>query len=94
MAEVEDLSTLRTFRFIRDFIAQNGFSPSHREIARGTYVAATTMITYLTRLEVYGWIVREYNIPRSIRIGEYAPDDSTFERLWQQAIQAEEDKAS
>lgn len=92
MTDELEVSTLQVFRFIRDYIREHGIAPSQREIGRGAFIATTTMILHLTRLEMRGWLYREYNIPRSIRIGEQAPDDATFEVLWHEAIEAEDKK--
>lgn len=94
MTDALDLQTLQVFRFIRDYIRNNGMPPSQREIARGTFMATTTMIVHLTRLEMRGWLHREYNIPRSIRIEEYAPSDEEFNKLWQELLEAEEEGES
>lgn len=83
--DMEDVSTLTVFRFIRDFIEKKGFSPTHREIARGAFLSPTSVVTHLTRLEAHGWIVREFNIPRSVHIGEYAPTEEAFDILWESA---------
>lgn len=85
MADNEEIYTLKAFRFIRDFIRQKGFSPSQREIADGTFLSPTTMLIYLAKLEAWGWITREYHIARSVRIGEHAPSDEKFAKLWQDA---------
>jgi hypothetical protein len=34
----------------------------------------TTVYSHLGILEGKDWIVREYNVPRSIRLGVHAPD--------------------
>lgn len=94
MSDTLDIYTLRVFRFIRDYIRQHGIPPSQREIADGTFMAATSMVIHLTRLEMRGWLSREYNIPRSIRIEELAPDDETFEAMWQAAIEVDERQTS
>jgi len=94
MTDALDLQTLQVFRYIRDYIRNKGMPPSQREIARGTFMAATTMIVHLTRLEMRGWLHREYNIPRSIRIGEFAPSDDKFEELWQEMLEAEDEGES
>lgn len=86
MTDTFDIQTLRVFRFVRDYIRQHGIAPSQREIAQGTFMATSSMIIYIIRLEMRGWLHREYNIPRSIRIGEYAPDDGAFQKLWELAI--------
>jgi len=91
MTDSLDPQTLRVFRFVRDYSREHGIPPSQREIADATFLAATTMVIHLTRLEMRGWLYRDYNIPRSIRVGEYAPSDEDFDTLWQEALDAEDE---
>jgi DNA-binding MarR family transcriptional regulator len=65
---------MQIYEFIRDFIDENEFAPSLRDIASGCYMAQSTVTYRLAKLEAKGWIVREFGIARSIRLGEYAPD--------------------
>lgn len=89
MTDSLDPQTLRVFRFVRDYSREHGIPPSQREIAQATFMAQTTMVIHLTRLEMRGWLYRDYNIPRSVRSGEFAPSDEDFEELWQEALNAE-----
>lgn len=66
--------TRQVYEFIRDFHRREGFSPSLREIGEGCYVAHTTALTHIARLEGMGWVTREFLKPRSIRLAEFAPD--------------------
>lgn len=91
MTDSLDPQTLRVFRFVRDYAREHGIPPSHREIAEATFMAQTTMVIHLTRLEMRGWLYREYNIPRSIRVDEFAPSDEDFEGLWQEALDTEDE---
>lgn len=91
MTEILDLQTLMVFRFVRDFIRERKMPPSHREIAEGTYIATTTMVIHLTRLEMRAWLYRDYNIPRSIRLGECAPTESQFDEMWEAALIADDE---
>lgn len=91
MTEIIDLNTLMVFRFVRDFIRERGMAPSQREIAEATFMATTTMVIHLTRLEMRAWLYRDYNIPRSIRIGECAPSDSQFDKMWDAALAADDE---
>ena len=93
MTDPLDLQTLRVFRYVRDYIREHGIPPSQRKIADATFLATTTMVMHLTRLEMRGWLYRDYNIPRSIRPGDYAPTDEDFETLWQSALDAEDEKS-
>ncbi|MGB7338376.1 MAG: hypothetical protein WBC91_05750 [Phototrophicaceae bacterium] len=94
MTESIDLETLRVFRFVRDYIRENKIAPSQREIAKATFMATTTMVIHLTRLEMRGWLHREYNIPRSLHLGDLAPSDEKFDVFWQTALEVDEEKTS
>lgn len=91
MTDLLDPQTLRVFRFVRDYNREHGIPPSHREIASATFLATATMVIHLTRLEMKGWLYREYNIPRSTRVGELAPSDEDFETLWKEALDTEDE---
>lgn len=93
--DLADVTTLTVYRTIYKYIREEGFSPSHEEMAQGSFISKTTLVTHLVRLEAHGWIVREFNIPRSVRLGEFAPkpDSDTFITLWDTA-QASIDEAS
>ena len=69
-----DPTTRDVYEFIRDYLEEEKRSPSVREIGDGCYVGHTTILTHLARLEGMGWIEREMNMARSIRLGERAPD--------------------
>lgn len=94
MTDTIDIETLRVFRFVRDYIRENKIAPSQREIAKATFMATTSMVIHLTRLEMRGWLHREFNIPRSLHLGELAPSDEKFEKLWQIALDADDNDAS
>lgn len=66
--------TLQVYEFIRTYWQETGMSPTLREIATGCYASPSTIMRHLDRLEGMGWIMREMSKPRSIRIGEHAPD--------------------
>lgn len=66
--------TWQVYYYIRDFHRREGFSPSLREIGEGCYIAHTTALNHIARLEGMGWVVREVQKPRSIRLAEHAPD--------------------
>ncbi|MEL6407719.1 MAG: hypothetical protein AAFV98_20450 [Chloroflexota bacterium] len=85
--DLADVTTLTVYRFIYEYTQKKGFSPSHKEMARGAFISPTTLLTHLVRLEAHGWIVREFNIPRSVRLGEFAPDPEAdlFADLWEAA---------
>lgn len=69
-----DSDTLRVYEYVRDYLRLNRLSPTLREIADHCYLAHSTASFKLSKLEAKGWIMRELNMPRSIRLGEQAPD--------------------
>lgn len=73
MTEIDTL-TQGVYDFIVGFIRDSGYSPTLREIGTGCHMAHTTVYNHLGKLEGKDWVVREYNVPRSIRLGEHAPD--------------------
>ena len=73
MSEIDSL-TLAIYDFIVAYIREKGFAPSLRDIGRGCHLAHTSVYGHLGILEGKGWIAREYKVPRSIRLGEKAPD--------------------
>lgn len=56
------------YLFLVNYIYENGFSPSIREIAGGCFVNVATVIRYLDILEAIGRIERTAGKARSIRI--------------------------
>lgn len=68
-----DENTKRVFRFIWDALHDRHLSPTLREIGDGCFIAHTTVSNHLARLEGMGWIERDFNKPRSIRLGPNAP---------------------
>lgn len=66
--------TQAVYDFICDYLRRKQMSPTIREIGQGVYLGHTTVWGHLSKLEGMGWIVREPGIPRSIRLGELAPD--------------------
>lgn len=73
MPEIDPL-TQAVYDYIAQYIRNERRSPTLREVGTGCHVSHTTIITHLARLEGMGWIEREYGTPRSIRLGELAPD--------------------
>ena len=64
----QTLDTL--YCFIHDFIQDNGYSPSLREISKGCYLGRSTVLRYLDRLEARGRIQRVDGKARSITLKE------------------------
>ena len=60
-----------TYQFIIDFIKENGYSPSYREIANGVGCALCTVVSRLEKLVEFGMIEMKANVPRTIRIAKY-----------------------
>jgi SOS-response transcriptional repressor LexA len=83
LSQHEEARTLEVFQFIRDYIEEKGFSPALHEIGTGCLMSKGNLPSYLGRLEGWGWIVRDYKIPRSIRLGAEAPSKEAFDKLWE-----------
>ncbi len=60
-----------TYQFIIDFIKENRYSPSCREIANGVGCALSTVVGRLKKLVEFGMIEMKPNAPRTIRIAKY-----------------------
>jgi len=69
-----DELTWRVYFFIRDYLREHRRPPTLREIGAGCYSSHTSILRHLDKLEGLGWIEREPNMPRSIRLGPRAPD--------------------
>lgn len=69
-----DTVTLQMYEYIRDYLLAYRLSPSIKEVADHCYLAQSTASYKLAKLEAKGWIVREIGVPRSMRLGENAPD--------------------
>ncbi|CAG0994087.1 hypothetical protein ARNL5_03481 [Anaerolineae bacterium] len=63
-------STEQVYAFIRDYIGQNNFAPSVRDIAKGCYLSVSAVLRHLDRLEAWGHITggRRHSL-RSGRVG-------------------------
>ena len=54
---------------IVDYIKQNGYAPTVREIGKIVGLKSTSTVhTYLKRLELKGFIERKENCPRALRV--------------------------
>ena len=58
------------YDFIQNYIHENGYSPSLREISDGCYLGRSTVLRYLDKLEAKGRIVRTMGRARSIALPE------------------------
>lgn len=57
--------------FLKDYIDENGYPPTVREIGEAISVKSTSLVSYyLDRLVEHGLIVREPSVSRGIRLGE------------------------
>lgn len=82
MTEHEDKFKVQIFEFIRDYLREHEqLSPTQREIADACFMAPSTMALHLAHLEAREWIIRDYNIPRSIRLGKNAPNDEQLKKI-------------
>ena len=61
-----------TYQFIIDFIKENGYSPSYREIANGVGCALSTVVGRLEKLVKFGMIEMKANVPRTISVVGYS----------------------
>ncbi len=68
---------LRLCAFIRDYGRQHGYGPTIREVAEGCFIANSTALVYLSRLEAWGWVTREPGKARSLRLGPAAPQEDS-----------------
>lgn len=70
-----DDNTLRLYEVIHNFIEQNGFSPSIREICKLMGISSiSTVLNYLESLEEGGYIKRKAKTSRSITLTHNIPD--------------------
>ncbi len=71
--DVEETTGLeRVYRFIADFITENGYSPSVKEICEGAYLSSKSSVHYcLRRLKMMSKIDVRENTPRSISLAGY-----------------------
>ncbi len=60
-----------TYQFIIDFIKENGYSPSYREIANGVGCALCTVVSRLEKLVEFGMIKMKPESPRTISVVGY-----------------------
>ncbi len=57
--------------FIRKFSLENGYPPSIREIGKAVDISSTSVVNYnLNRLEEQGYLDRDQNVSRGIRLAE------------------------
>lgn len=73
MTEIDPL-TRRVYDYVAQFLKDKQYSPTLREIGKGCRITHSTVFSLLNRLEGMEWLVREYGVSRSIRLGRKAPD--------------------
>lgn len=62
----------KVYNFIIDYIQNNGYSPSIKEISIGTNLSSTATVCYhLEKLKMMGKIDMKENVARSIRVLGY-----------------------
>lgn len=62
----------RVYRFLMNFITENDYSPSVREICEGTGLSSTASVSdHLMELELMGKIEMKRNVARTIRLVGY-----------------------
>lgn len=62
----------RVYRFLMNFITENCYSPSVREICEGTGLSSTASVSdHLMKLELMGKIEMKRNVARTIRLVGY-----------------------
>ena len=66
--------THEVYAFVRNYIHEYRRSPTLREIGKACYISHTSVIRHLDKLEGMGWLEREPNMPRSMRLGDLSPD--------------------
>lgn len=61
--------TYEVFMFINNFIQQNGYSPSVREIGKGVGLKSTSSVAaQINKLHELGFIKKEGDCPRTITV--------------------------
>lgn len=64
-------TTLLVLNFVHDFINENGFSPSTREIGKAVGLKSTSSVqAHMDKLDMLGYLVKDYKKTRNIRINE------------------------
>ncbi len=59
----------RFYHILRDYILTNGFAPTVRELSELSGLSSTASVyAYLKQLEINGYIKRDFNSPRKIKL--------------------------
>ena len=71
MAKISDSRLLDALRWIHRYQERHGYSPTMREMVNGLYLSSTSIANYrLLQLERIGWIERDRERARAMRITE------------------------
>jgi repressor LexA len=71
MAERISDKQRRILDFVGEYIDENGYPPSMREICSAAGISSTSVVSYnLDRLEEAGYIVRDREVSRGLRLAE------------------------
>ena len=62
------LSSDLVFDYVCQYMAEHGYPPSMRNIARACQMSLGTVAYNLDKLEAWGWLTREPHVARSLRI--------------------------
>lgn len=62
---------LEVYKFIVQYIKDNGYAPTYREIGRGINLSLSNVVTYIKHLEFDGWIKTKPHSPRAIKVIGY-----------------------
>jgi len=61
----------RILEFVDEFVGDNGYPPSMREICAATGISSTSVVSYnLDRLEEGGYIIRDREVSRGLRLAD------------------------
>ena len=78
MAERISDKQRRILDFVGEYIDENGYPPSMREICSAARISSTSVVSYnLDRLEEAGYIVRDREVSRGLRLAEAAEEEET-----------------
>jgi repressor LexA len=78
MAERISDKQRRILDFVGEYIDENGYPPSMREICSAAGISSTSVVSYnLDRLEEAGYIVRDREVSRGLRLAEAAQEQET-----------------
>lgn len=68
MPDINGSTRNRIYKFIQDFTAERGYSPTYKEIEEYTGLGTGAVEGHIKRMERDGLIEREHYVQRSIRV--------------------------